>query len=94
MPKKNIILIFITVLFLLCIPLIAMQFSNEVDWNPFDFLIAGILFLSAGLLINYITRKIHKKKTKLLLVLGIISIVVLIFIELAVGIFNSPIAGT
>lgn len=28
---------------LLLIPLIAMQFTNEVDWNAFDFAIMGIL---------------------------------------------------
>ncbi|WGM31897.1 hypothetical protein [Brevundimonas sp. NIBR11] len=33
---------------LLCVPLVAMRFTDEVDWSPFDFLIVGGLFAVVG----------------------------------------------
>lgn len=31
------------------LPLIAMEFTDEVDWNPVDFAVAGALILGVGL---------------------------------------------
>lgn len=33
---------------LLALPAVAMQFTDEVDWGPFDFLIMGVLFAVVG----------------------------------------------
>lgn len=41
---------------LLCIPLVAMQFTNEVNWDGFDFIVAGILLLATGLTIEFVLR--------------------------------------
>lgn len=35
--------------FLLMIPLVGVLLSDEVAWNPFDFVVAGILLLGTGL---------------------------------------------
>lgn len=78
---------------LLCIPFIAMKFTNEVNWNFFDFLVAGILLFGTGLVLEIILRRIKTKRSKIILSVILFLILFLIWAELAVGIFGSPIAG-
>jgi len=88
---KNRILIWS--LFPLLIPLIAMVISDEVQWSAFDFFIMGGLLISFTLIGNYIyTSFKDQKRTWLLYILVLVFL--LVWAELAVGIFNSPIAGS
>lgn len=91
--NKRLIGIIITVALMLLVPLIAMQFSNEVNWTLGDFVVAGALLFGTSLIFELIIRKVNKKNR---LVLFIITIVVLLMIwaELAVGIFGTPLAGS
>lgn len=79
---------------LLSIPFFAMQFTDEVRWNWFDFLIGGILLFSTAFGIDFTLRKVKSTKNRILLVIGILLVLFLIWAELAVGIFGSPIAGS
>mgnify|MGYP000472819067 CR=1 FL=1 len=45
--------IFLIVFGILLLPLIAMQFSSEVNWNIFDFLMMGFLLTTTLFLIRY-----------------------------------------
>jgi hypothetical protein len=45
------------VVLVLLIPLIAMQFSGEVKWDLFDFIIIGAVLFSAGLAFEFIARR-------------------------------------
>ena len=58
--NKRLIIILISIPFLLLIPLIAMQFTNQVNWSPLDFLVMGILLIGTGLMTELILRKIKK----------------------------------
>ncbi|RNC85158.1 MAG: hypothetical protein ED556_10520 [Winogradskyella sp.] len=89
--KRLKILIGIATLILL-IPLIAMQFTQEVNWNFTDFIVAGILLYSAAISINFVIGK--KGKSKVILIITILIILLLLWTEMAVGIFGSPIAGS
>lgn len=86
--------ILFTVAFLLCIPLVAMQFTNEVEWTLSDFIIMGGLLLGTGLLAEFILRRVKQTNFRI----GIIAVVLiaffLIWAELAVGIFGTPFAGS
>lgn len=93
-PKKRMITILSIIVFLLFIPLIAMQFSNDVDWSIFDFIIIGILLLATGIGCEIVFRKVKSTLYKLLICGVIILAFILLWAELAVGIFNSPIAGS
>ncbi|WP_080055819.1 hypothetical protein [Spirosoma aerolatum] len=86
--------ILLTVAILLSIPFLAMQFTNEVNWNLFDFIVAGTLLLVTGLMCELVLRTVRKPKYRLALCGAILLALVLIWIELAVGIFGSPIAGS
>lgn len=79
---------------LLLIPLIGMQFTSEINWSLSDFSVMGILLLGLGFTCEFVFRKISNKTYKLGLIALLVTIFLLIWIELAVGIFNSPIAGS
>lgn len=79
---------------LLLIPLIAMQFSDEVNWKLADFIIAGVLLLGTGLICEFVMRKVKKKENRIALIVVIIALLLLIWVELAVGIFGTPLAGS
>ena len=88
MKNKTHTLIISVVALLLLTPLIAMQFTNEVNWDILDFIIAGILLLSTGLACNFIIQKVKNTKFRIAICLAIVGILFLIWAELAVGIFN------
>jgi Kef-type K+ transport system membrane component KefB len=94
MQNKRLITIVFTVAFLLLIPFIAMQFSQEVNWSLFDFAIAGTLLLSTGLLCELVMRKVNKKEYRIALCGAILVMLLLVWIELAVGIVGTPVAGS
>ncbi|MFN0256577.1 hypothetical protein [Pedobacter ureilyticus] len=79
---------------LLLIPLIAMQFTNEVKWNLGDFVIMGTLLLITGLGIEIVTRKVKSAKWKFVVCAIILFILFLAWAELAVGVFGGPFAGS
>jgi len=93
MKNKRLIIILSTVGFLLLIPIIAMQLTNEVNWTLFDFLIASILLLITGMSIDYITRKLERPKHRIALSVITFAMLLLIWAEFAVGILGTPLAG-
>lgn len=92
--NKRLIGILLTVAFLLLIPLIAMQFTNEVDWSFSDFVIMGILLLGTGLLCELVMRKVEKLDYRIGIILLLLIAFFLVWAELAVGIFGTPFAGS
>lgn len=92
--NKRLTGIVLAVALLLLVPLIAMQFTNEVDWSGFDVLVAGVLLLGTGLLCELAMRKIWNKDYQIGVIAVILLALVLIWAELAVGIFGSPLAGS
>jgi hypothetical protein len=93
MKSKNIGRLLIGTAAILMIPLVAMQFSDEVNWGLMDFVIIGILLIGAGLVYELIAKKVSAKHR--LIVAAIVAVlVILIWAELAVGLFGSPFAGS
>lgn len=93
-PKTRLLLILLTAVALLSVPLIAMQFTNEVQWTVSDFVVAGILLLGAGLVLELILRTIKKTAFRILTIAILLLVFLLIWAELAVGIFGTPFAGS
>lgn len=91
---KNIIRILLVVLLILLVPLVTMQFTDQLVWGVADFVIAGILLFGAGLIYTFVARKAPTAAHRILI--GILVAIVLIFIwmELAVGIVGTPWAGS
>ncbi len=79
---------------ILSVPLISMQFTDEVSWNLFDFIVAAVLLLGAGIAGEFVLRKVASRERRFIL-LAILAISFLLFwAELAVGIFGTPLAGS
>ena len=78
---------------ILLIPLIAMQLTNEVNWSLFDFIIMGAMLTITGLLGEIIFKKVKKYKHRVAPYVVVAIIFLLIWAELAVGIFGTPFAG-
>ncbi|MEM8901957.1 MAG: hypothetical protein AAGC85_27870 [Bacteroidota bacterium] len=78
---------------ILLIPLIAMQFTEEVNWTIGDFMVAGALLLGFGLLFDLAIRLIKKSRYRVLIIIAILILFLLVWAELAVGLFGTPFAG-
>ena len=94
MKNKRLIGIVLAVAGLLSIPFVAMQFTDEVKWGLADFAVMGMLLLGAGLAIDFVMRAVKKTEYRLLACAAILLVLVLVWAELAVGIFGSPFAGS
>jgi hypothetical protein len=70
-----------------------MQFTNEVNWTLFDFVVMGILLLGTGLLCELVMRKVNKPKHRIAICAVLLAALFIIWAELAVGIFGTPFAG-
>lgn len=92
-PNKRLIIIMMAVAIKLCIPLIAMQFTDEVNWTLSDFVVMGLLLLSTGLLCELVLRKVTKIQHRIILCALLIFGLFIVWAELAVGIFGTPFAG-
>jgi uncharacterized membrane protein len=94
MKNQRLTGILLTATFILLLPLIGMQFSEEVDWNLFDFIVAGILLYGTGIIIELVMRNVKDNKKRLIFCGAILGMLFLVWAELAVGVFGSPFAGS
>ena len=86
----KIVLIALSLLF---IPFVAMQFTDNVQWTYGDFIIMGCMLTVYMLTLNFAPNSLYGvKKSLLILILGLLFL--LLWAELAVGIFSSPFAGS
>ncbi len=85
--------ILLTIALILSIPFIAMQFTDEVNWSLFDFIIAGSLLLGAGLLYEFVLRTFRSTMHRLVIGAVLLMTLFLVWAELAVGVFGTPFAG-
>ena len=81
-------------LFLLLIPLIGMTITDEINWNPFDFIIMGSLLILLSIGINFASNLAKNLKNRVLYIGILVIIFMLIWAELAVGLFGTPFAGS
>src|SRR4051812_19958872 len=87
--NKRLFGIVLIVALLLLIPLIA-----GFPWSRMDFITAGVLLLGTGVLCELVMRKVKKIEYRVALCIAILAALVLIWIELAVGLFGTPFAGS
>lgn len=92
--SKRQIVILSSIFALLAIPFTAMQFSSEVNWSFFDFLVVGGLLLVLGFAIDLAIRKTKTINKRYLAITAIVVLFLLIWAELAVGVFGTPLAGS
>lgn len=86
--NRRLSFIVLGVFILLAVPLIAMQFTNEVNWTVFDFAIAGTLLFTTGFCCSFLLEILRKRSNRLLACAIVLSISFAIWVELAVGLFR------
>ncbi|HYD93369.1 MAG TPA: hypothetical protein VEB18_02860 [Candidatus Paceibacterota bacterium] len=87
MWTKKILRILAITIGVLLIPLVAMQFTEEVNWGLADFGTIGVLIFVAGLTYELITAKMQKAMHRMMVAAAVLFAVLLIWAHLAVGIF-------
>lgn len=86
--------ILLAIVVLLLIPFTAMQFSEEVNWTVFDFVVAGILLTGTGMACEFVFQKFPKTTHRIAICGSILLLLCLVWVELAVGIFGTPFGGS
>ena len=71
---------------LLLIPLIGMQFSNDIHWTLSDFITMGALLLVVGALLILLARKLPKRQFQMAAIVVFLGFIY-VWTELAVGVF-------
>ena len=91
---KSLSLVVLATALLLLVPLVAMQFTGEVAWTLSDFLIAGALLAGTGLACVISMRKLSTTRSRLAAGVALALALLLVWMELAVGVFGTPFAGS
>ncbi|MBX2827514.1 MAG: hypothetical protein KTR22_05095 [Flavobacteriaceae bacterium] len=90
--RRLIILLCISAILLL-IPLVAMQFTDEVQWDAMDFAFMGALLLGFVLALEFTLRRIRREHRPWIIIIAVV-LLLLIWAEMAVGLFGTPLAGS
>jgi hypothetical protein len=85
--KKRILIKLSIIILLLMIPLISMQFTDEVNWEKLDFSVAAILLVVLFSVHELFEMRIKSDSKKRLAILFSIIIFIIVWVELAVGVF-------
>ena len=70
-----------------------MWITDEINWSPLKLIIMGSLLTLLGAGINFVINYTKNSNNKTLYIGILVLIFLLIWAELSVGIFDSPIAG-
>jgi uncharacterized membrane protein len=89
MQLKQIIRVLLVTLALLMVPLIAMQFTAEMQWTLSDFVFMGVLIGSIGLMFEFVSTKGTNLSYKAATALALGAALLLIWGNLAVGIIGN-----
>lgn len=74
---------------LLLVPLVAMQFTEEVNWSPVDFLVAGVLLFGAVSAWQLALARTSEKTYRLAMGMAIMAMLLLVWGNLAVGVIGA-----
>jgi hypothetical protein len=73
---------------ILLLPLLAMLFTDEMNWGAEDFVAAALLLGSVGLLFEAAVRVVRAPRARVAIGLTLLAALLLVWAELAVGLFH------
>jgi hypothetical protein len=85
MTKKSALRITLVTAAILMVPAVGMRFTDEVDWNAADFVVAGALLLGAGTAFELLARRAGNGRQRVFIGLGVAAALILVWASLAVG---------
>jgi hypothetical protein len=74
--------------FILLLPLLAMQFTDEVVWSGADFAVAGALLFATGLAYELVSKKMDSAAYRFAIGVALGAALLLVWLNLAVGIIG------
>lgn len=86
---RSIIGIAIVTVLILMVPLVAMQFSDEIDWKVGDFIVVGALVFGTGLSYKLLTRNAPNITYRAAISLALGTALFMVWANLAVGLIGS-----
>lgn len=86
-PARNIPWVLATILLLL--PLLAMRFSDELNWDETDFIVMGVMLFGACGTFELAARMTGDTAYRAAVGIAVVAVFLLIWINLAVGIIGS-----
>ncbi len=89
MQSKAMIRIVLTTAFILLLPLVAMQFTDEVAWDLADFVVAGALLAGTGFTYELVAKKGGNLAYRAAVGIALAAALILVWLNLAVGIIGS-----
>lgn len=92
--KQTTLAIFAVPALLLAAAFLGNLFVEGWNWSGFDFLVAAILLFGTVALISLVRAVVKNRNYRIIISLLIVAILVLVWMELAVGIFGTPFAGS
>ena len=69
-------------------PVVAMRFTEEVDWTTTDFVFAGVLLIGGAGLIELVAWRVRNPVIRIGFALCVVAVVALIWAEATVGVFH------
>ena len=79
---------------LLLLPALAMQLTPEVSWTAPDFAIMGTLLAAVGIGVEAAIRFLRTWTSRAIAIAAVFVMFMAVWVELAVGIFGTPFAGS
>ena len=89
MKNKTILGLMLVPAFVLLVPLVAMQFTTEVNWTASDFMVAWFLMAGAGFAYQLATGQTRQLAYRAAAGMAVATAFILVWINLAVGLIGS-----
>ena len=87
--KKRLIVWVVVITVILMVPLVAMQFTEEINWKFIDFVIMGAVLMGIGIAYELIAKKSVKTVFRVAFGIGLIGLFLLFWVNGAVGIIGN-----
>ena len=87
--SRNIIRVVLATAFLLPLPLLAMQITDEVVWDLADFAVAGVLLVGTGLMYELAASQTNKTAYPVAVGVAVATAFILVWMNLAVGLIGN-----
>ena len=87
--KRRLFVWAVIIALFLMVPLVAMQFTNEIDWSLFDFVVMGTVLIGIGIAYELVARKSSKTAYRVAFGIGLAGAFLLFWVNGAVGIIGN-----
>jgi len=75
---------------LLAVPLVAMRFTDDVAWSPFDFVFMGALLFGTFLTFDAAARRLASRAQRAAVAFALATAFLLVWVNASVGIVGAP----